>query len=274
MTPSPVRPFLGVLAGLLAVCCGALPLLAHDVWLLPSDFTPEAGARVDLALYVGHPREGFEPVGRNPLLLERFFAVGPDGERSVPGQDGAHPAGVLRPDLPGRWVIGYRGGDRRQELSADRFEGYLREKGLEAVSVLRARRGEGDRPGRELYSRALKSLLRVGPAGATGPPDLFLGFRLELVAEADPFRLAPGSLLLVTLRFEGAPLPGALVEAHSLIRPALHASARTDGAGRAELPVAAAGPWVVTAVHMVPTAGGDADWQSVWAALTLSIEGP
>ncbi len=52
--------------------------------------------------------------------------------------------------------------------------------------------------------------------------------------------------------------------------PTRRLSARSDRSGRALFALTAGGVWLVKAVHMVPApAGSGADWESLWASLTL-----
>ena len=49
-------------------------------------------------------------------------------------------------------------------------------------------------------------------------------------------------------------------------------SARSDAAGRVQLRLSEAGPWLIKAVHMVPApAGTERDWDSFWASLTFQL---
>ena len=129
------------------------------------------------------------------------------------GRDGMDPAGLLRLDAPGVWVVGYRSKPSAVNSPADTFEQYLREEGLERIIEDRAARRESRTPGREHFSRSVKSLLRpAGSAGSAGY-DRALGMTLEFVLDADPAaaseRARAGRLL-----HDGRALPGALVVAY------------------------------------------------------------
>ena len=52
--------------------------------------------------------------------------------------------------------------------------------------------------------------------------------------------------------------------------PDKHLSVRTDKAGRVSFTLPRGGVWLVKAAHMVPApAESGADWESLWASLTL-----
>jgi len=248
----------------------AARLLAHDFWIEPSTFRPEVGATVGFALRVG---EGFrgDPVPRSPDRIARFVLVSPSRETPIEGGSGDEPAGVARVSEPGLQIVGYRSKTSKVELDAEKFEQYLKEEGLERIVALRARRGESEKPTREIYSRCAKALLSAGGAGKSAP-DRVLGFTLELVAGKNPYAFTTGGSFPVRLEYEGKPLAGALVVALNRDAPAVRLSARTDAKGNASFLLASPGAWLVKAVHMVPApAGSGADWESTWASLTFEI---
>jgi uncharacterized GH25 family protein len=255
-------------------CAAALLLLleasslqAHDLWIEPSGFRPAPRARLAVHLRVGEAFHG-EPVPRMPERIERFAAVGPGGDLPLDGVAGADPAGYAALPAPGTWTLVYDSNPSRIELEGAKFESYLAEEGLERISRLRRERGQTAAPARELYSRSVKSLVRVGDSGEGF--DRVVGIPLELVAEADPSALAAGGELPVRLLFQGKPLAGALVVAIPRGAPETRVSARTDAQGRVRLRLGQAGDWLVKTVHMEPApAGSGADWESLWASLTF-----
>jgi len=244
---------------------------AHDFWIEPSTFHPAPGAEVTVSLRVGQGFRG-DPVPRNPALIERFVEIGDPGEAPVDGLPGADPAGQFRVSAPGLVWIAYRSGRSPVSLEADKFEKYLAEEGLETVSQLRRQHGESGKPGREVFSRSVKSLLVAEPSGAGAKGfDRTLGLPLELVFRKDPFRAVPGKMPLRLLS-DGKPLPGALVVAMEQSAPEGRVSGRTDAHGDVTLDLSRKGVWLVKAVRMTPApAGVDADWESVWTSLTFEV---
>jgi uncharacterized GH25 family protein len=249
------------------------PLLAHDFWIEPSNFRPRPGETVTARLWVGPHLKG-EPFPRFSKLIATFALYSDGAQTPLPGRDGDDPAGAIAIASPGLQVIGYRSRDYPVSIDAARFEEYLREEGLEAISQARARRGETQKPAREVFSRAAKALLDAGTPGPKAEKgfDRDLGFTLELLPEKNPYSAKPGDTLPFRLLYEGKPLSGALVQALSKARPDKGVARRTDGRGRVALSLDAPGFWLVKAVHMIPApAGTDADWQSLWASLTFEI---
>lgn len=243
------------------------PALAHDFWIEPSTFAPAVGEQVSIRLRVGESFAG-DPVPRNPERIVRFQAVGPTSSIAVAGEAGAEPAGTLRPADVGTWIVAYRSNHAYVELDAAKFEEYLRQEGLDGPLAERQRRGEQGNKSRELYSRNAKALLRAGDRGG---PDRALGLELELVAEGDPWSLPVGKRLPVQLLYQNRPLAGALVVAVPQSDPSKAESARSDRDGRVRFALAATGPWLIKAVHMVRWEGDDrAEWESLWASLTFA----
>lgn len=251
----------------------AAPASGHDFWIEPSDLTPVAPATVRLGLRVGDTSPG-QPIARRSSHLRRFDARGPGVAGDVVGVEGRDPAGVLRVQAPGFWAVGYVSSPQPHDLPAPGFERYLSEEGLDAVAALRQERGETDAPGRELFIRSAKTLLDARDWTDGGDFDLTLGLPLELVPLVDPSTVPPGGTLPVRLLSRGEPSEKTLISARPLADPPAGVAwvdARSDAAGRVELPIASAGAWLVTAVTMQPISNPDADWESVWASLTLEV---
>jgi hypothetical protein len=230
---------------------------AHDFWIEPSSFRPAVGESVALRLKVGEHFEG-DAVPRRSGRIERFFARSVSGERAVPGKEGGDPAGLVAIREAGTTIVAYSGRPNRIVLEAAKFEAYLREEGLQSVIALRAERGQSAAPGREIFSRSVKTLLHRGAGEALDQP---LGLRLEVVKRGSGFEVL----------FEGRPLNNALVVALRRGEGRKPLRARTDTTGRVTFPAFIRGEWLVKAVHMVPAPeSADAEWESLWASVTFS----
>jgi uncharacterized GH25 family protein len=249
----------------------AVPLAAHDMWIEPTSFLPDPGKIVGVRLRVGQDFLG-DPLPRDPALIEQFISVDSTGRRPVYGRDGADPAGLLRVAEPGLLIIGYQSRPSPIVLPATKFNQYLKEEGLDAITELRARRNQTNSDAREIFSRCAKSLVYYGtPADAQA--DRLLGFTLELLAERNPYTLRTGQDLPVSLTYEGRPLPGALVVAMNRANPLAKMMARTDQKGRVTFRLPQDGIWLIKAVHVMPAPSGtNADWASFWASLTFELK--
>ena len=246
-------------------------LVAHDMWIEPATFFAESGEIVAVRLRVGQDLLG-DPLPRDSRLVDQFIVQDAHGRKPVVGRDGADPAGFLRAATPGLLIIGYQSHPSKVELTAEKFNQYLKDEGLDAVAALRIRRNETSASAREQFSRCAKSLMLSGSARKS-QRDRALGFTLELVAERDPYALRPGQDLPVRLIYEDRPLAGALVVAINRLNPANKLAARTDPDGRARFRLRPGGMWLVKAVHMVRAPGDSgAEWASYWASLTFGVQ--
>ena len=253
-----------------ALTAGCVSLSAHDMWIDPTTFVPESGQIVGVRLRVGQDLLG-DPLPRDPALINQFVFEDAAGRRPLVGRDGADPAGFLRASAPGLLIIGYRSNPTAIEQTAEKFNQYLKEEGLDAVAAVRVGRHETGLKAREIFSRCAKSLVLSGPANEK-QTDRSLGFPLELVAERNPYALRPGQDFPVRLTYESRPLAGAFVVALNRLNPSDKLTARTDQDGRVRFRLRPGGMWLVKSVHMVAApAGAGAEWASFWASLTFEL---
>lgn len=252
-----------------AITLSGVPLLAHDMWIEPMTFSPAAGKIVAVRLRVGEDLLG-DPLPRDPALISQFVVEDAEGRKPVVGRSGADPAGFVRAATPGVLVIGYRSTPSAIEQTAEEFNQYLKEEGLDGVAALRASRGHTG-AAREIFSRCAKSLVLSGSTDTT-QGDRVIGFTLELVAERNPYTMDVGQDLPVRLTYEDRPLSGALVVAINRANPAQKLTARSGKDGRVRFRLPRAGMWMIKAVHMVEApAGVKAEWASYWASLTFEL---
>jgi uncharacterized GH25 family protein len=242
---------------------------AHEFWVEPSTFSPDAGARLDIRLCVGDGMESW-PLARNDQRIERFVAIGRSGEQPLLGIDGADPAGIARLQTSGGYIVAFESKHTLANMPADQFSAYLKEKGLERILMLREQRGESQRAARDAYSRHAKALIRVGDSQEK-LVDRAIGLKLELIAGLE----RSGQERTFQLVHEGKPLANALVTATLLGTAASDLHARTDKHGRATFSLQAAGEWRIAAVHMIAARDSvAADWESLWASLTFELSAP
>lgn len=261
--------------------------LAHEFWVMPSTFRPEVGSRVDLRLFVGDGFPG-EPRPRDPNKLQRFFVKTPEGDVEVAGVDGNDPAGTLECPAAGLYVIGYRSNATVLTLEGDKFEAYLKEEGLDHVIAARQKAGTSSQPGRERYSRAAKSILRVSPsatasastgvnagtkAAAFAPSfDTPLNFPAEIIPQSDPTMVHVAEPISFVVMHNQQPAKNVLTLAFAQDVEREPVRLMTDDVGRVTLTPDLAGRWLIANVIMQPAVNAsDADWESTWASLTLDV---
>ena len=158
------------------------------------------------------------------------------------------------------------------ELEGPKFNSYLKEDGIEDILESRTNDNQLDKPAREFYKRYAKLLVQSGMR----TDDTFrkrLGFRYEIVPLQNPYTLKSGDYLECRLMWEGRPSP------HSLVKVWSHVGNRiflqdiyTEDDGTIKFPLSSSGPWMVSAVKMVPSQKEGADYESSWASLVFGID--
>ena len=260
----------------LATLSLAATTLAHVFWVQPATFHAKPGDILKIQLHVGDTFPG-EIVPRNDGKIDKFVVVGPTAEIEKPavGRDADPIAAVYRSTVPGTYLIAYRSKSTPVTLEAEKFEIYLKEKGLEKIVAKRAELKLSAAPGKENFSRSAKAVFRIGDKPSDGPASKDMGFRVEVVPKSDPSTLKPGDSLSLVIRSEGKPYANALVQARNTDHPDSGIAARTDEQGRIAFKLPRSGVWVIDTVDMFPAAAGaDADWESVWASLTFEVAAP
>ena len=267
------RPWAG-----LALCAGlwlwSAGASAHEFWLEPARFwtAPGAPAPATLRVGIGGDRERW---GVGPAGVTRLTVHDGQGVRDVRGQlrpPGGAADAVLSFPKAGLQVVAMESRPAFSVLPAQRFEAYLADEGLQAALAWRAAKGLSDRPGRETYSRRTKALVQVGAATSAddAAATAVLGLTLEIVPEANPYRLAPGARLPVRVVYRGRPLARARVKLFSLdLAQRTLAEAVTDRDGRASFTVPPRGDWLLTTVWTRPVTAPQADFETIFSSLTF-----
>src|SRR6266516_5864769 len=88
-----------------ALALSATPLAAHDMWIEPTSFIPDAGKVIGLRLRVGQDFLG-DPIPRDAALIDQFISVDSTDRKPVYGHEGGDPAGLVRKADPGLLVLG------------------------------------------------------------------------------------------------------------------------------------------------------------------------
>ncbi len=255
----------------------APPVAAHDYWLVPETFAPKEGANVPVRVYVGEAFKSEQEVAYSAkktaslqlVAAKKTFTDFPDLK------DGGKPALAFKMPTTGTAVLRYDRDWSGITLTADKFNAYLKEEGLDAVIKARAAANETGADGKERYRRCLKTIVQ-----GTGEPDEAptkpVGQVLEIVPGKNPFALQVGDEVPARVLFEDKPLAGLKVTAWHRTDGALTAvTATTDKDGKATFKLTKGGAWVLRAVHMRRVAEKNptppADWESFWTSVTFAV---
>lgn len=241
---------------------------AHEFWLVPHDAQSQIGAQVLFELRIGSGLPG-KPSVRIPGLVADFTATDAQGTYAISGHDNSLVTGHLRPRVAGATLATLQTNPAQITLSASEFEDYLREEGLEKIIRQRQEDGDSAQPGNELYSRCAKSIVLVD--GKSQGFDKATGLPLELTPLTEPLGYQPGQAYHLKLERDGEPLAGTQVKAQLQGKQRYFLKARTDEKGEVSFALPEPGVWLFSAEDMVPSQNPDADWDSLWASVTLDI---
>lgn len=275
--------FVGMLAAVFACLAGALTAGAHDFWLEPETTPAAKGDELVLRLRMG---EQFKTEEERPLQKDRIARFDLFSDRRqrrdllAAGQEGQTPAAKFRPETGVLLAVMDRT-PRPIAMERDKFNRYLEDEGQDAVIAARARLGQTDQGGKEVYTRYLKALIQERDLAGSIPSTLYkrrVGQRLEILLENDPGRMQPDKMLTVKVLFEGKPLAGAKVFAcrrEAGDQGPLALTAVTSAQGLAEFKLDQTGVWLVRLVHFrapaerrpEPTAA----WESFWASYSFAV---
>ena len=260
--------------GLIAVwlATAAMPAAAHEFWIEPEEFRLSAKAPISAQVKIGDNFKGdilaYIPAG----AAEAGIADG-GGKRPLQGFAGDIPFFSSQPSAAGAQVLYLHALSSRITYETfEKFEAFLRSKGLDRIAGRHRRRNLPDSGFVEAYIRCAKALVTVGSSSGG---DQVIGMPLELIAETNPYSLEPSAPQFVTVRllWRGKPLADAQIEIFR--KGAEVKTVRTGEDGRAQVSVAGAGAVLLNAVHMVEGFEEPSDvWHSYWASLTFDVGGP
>jgi len=306
------------IAGILLFGAWAGAALAHDFFLMPDDVAPEVGATFDLTMHISGEFPGPLTNWRKEQIKE-FFLVDAAGRvdlREAP-VGGLPTRARLNLRRPGLSAIGLTTMPAYASLPPKEFQAYLREEQHDDILEMRSKMKATKSPGRERYSRFVKVLIvsatpgavatragapasgggaapaSAGSPGATAaqrdPALAALGMPIEIVPEASPAGLLPGTPMPVRVLFEGFPYAGGRLCASHASDPGSPADAHErkaskkseggydwcgalDSEGRASVPVPSSGWYLLRTTKMRALAGDSkADWMSYWGSLTFHV---
>ena len=264
--------WLGVLVASLA-----LPATAHDFWVQPDPFWVAVGRPAAVSLWVGHGvnRELWDADIAKVTVLR---SVGPNGTTNQQGSIRQGGVGRMTFTTPGTHVITLETGHTPSELPSIRFNDYVETEGLTLIRAQRLRSRQSDAPGREIYSRRAKALIRVGAEVGSEAPYVTqpMGLRLELVPVQNPYTAATGQPLGFQVLYEGRPLNGALVKLVNLAADERPVATRiSDRRGNVSFSIPRSGDWQLNVVWGEPLSGNPgADFDTTFSSLTFGFDAP
>jgi uncharacterized GH25 family protein len=249
-------------------------LFSHDFWLVPQKFRANPGERLVLSANTGMDfPKSLSAV--TPDRFGQFLLVSAKDKKNLKDyktKDNSLTTEITCGDA-GTYIVGASLKPNEIRLTAQEFNEYLQLDGLPDIYELRKREGILDKDAVEFYSKYPKTIIQVGDR-VDETPTKPLGLALEIVPQVNPYRLKAGDDLNVVVLFRGKPLPGADIAWSFPGRGDTFAgSIKTDADGKAAIPLAQAGPYVIRLTYMEWVKLQTHEWESYWTSLTFEVPG-
>jgi uncharacterized GH25 family protein len=249
----------------------AFASMAQDGWLQPNKFRVSAGegVRVDFVTgenFVGEPGE----VAADKPLVVQWFSQ--SGMQDLSGE--AKPTGgsnlILK--LPeGTHLLSMKNPMASRNWEPEKFNVYLEENGMETLAGERRKDPGMNRAAKESVTYFTKVLLQSG-IKTDAVFKTRVGSQLEIIPDKNPYTLKTGDHLQCLVLVDGKPSPHTLVKVWGrLNRTTFLQNMYTENDGTIRFPVSTKGPWMVSAVKMVPGEKPGNDWHSLWGSLVFGI---
>lgn len=250
----------------------ALAGLAHEFWM-QTKFFYSKGNVAGIDFMVGENFEGERwPVKPGRIIkLEKHTAAGVQ-KLTIPTDTASRPALTVPLTSEGEILIVMQTNNAVIESTAEQFNAYLKEDGLDEVMNIRTSTGTLDRPAREHYQRNAKLLVSCG-----GVHDNTYrknsGMPLEIIALQNPYTTPVGGEIQFRVLFENKPHAFALVKIwHKDQGRTFMQNVYTDKDGVATTIISGKGSWMVSCVKMKASTETNIDWQSYWGSFVFGIQ--
>jgi hypothetical protein len=258
---------------ILTLAAFSIQTFAHEFWLEAEKFFLAVNESTPVHLYVGDglakDREE-RPFNLDSIPRFDLISLLSTSDLKARTKEGSMPLHSFSSSSPGDHILAMERQWSFIKLAAPEFEAYLREDGMDYIIAERTRLKERAKEGREIYSRYLKSIIRVGDSqdSVSVKP---VGMSLEIVPLDDPYALKRPGRIRFRILFEGKPLRGRTVYADNRGRPTQQAVA--NASGDVTFRIDRSGMWLIRIVNMRRCTAdcSGADWESFWAALTFGV---
>lgn len=246
---------------------------SHEFWLLPKKFRYKPGESMVVDFMVGENFEGEYWDLNKHKVVKLDLWQGAEVKsllKEVKNTAGKNLTATLARE--GTYILGLESNAAFIELDGGKFKAYLEEDGLENILELRTRANRHTEPAREFYKRFAKVLIQAGDK-TDETYRRRMGYRYEIIPLKNPYAMKSGDYLQCRVLWEGKPAPHAMVKVWSkLNRSSFLQNMYTEDDGTVTFPLSHSGPWMVSAVRMIPSEDPGADYQSFWASVVFEIE--
>ena len=259
---------------MLFVCLMASSARAHELWIEPEEFQPQALANIVSHVVNGEDFEGTQLI-HLPHNSKRFVIISANQTVDVDSRIGDRP--VINQAAPGSGlnIIVYE--TKPATISYETFQKFEKFAMNHGVSDIREQHLAIGLPAdkfKEVYTRYSKALVSVGEARGG---DRRTGLEAELVAMENAYLRDGSGDLPVRLFYGDGPLAGAQIELYAKsssgkVTATIH---QTNAEGIAMLPIMRGNIYMANAVIFRQPherhRNTDAVWETLWANLTFAV---
>lgn len=245
----------------------------QDFWLQPKKFRYVVGEDMKVDFLIGEDFEG-EPLDLKKNKIEKIELHHSSKVIDLKNQIKSEQKDNLKFKFPetGTHLLCTQSDNIFTEPSAEKFNDYLKDNGLDDILDLRAKTNSLDKPSIELCTRYSKLLVQCGDK----TDDTFkkqTGQQLEIIPQQNPYNLKSGDYLRCLILFEGKPIPHQLVKVWSKIgNTSFLQNAYAENDGTVKFPISNKGPWMIKTVRMIASKKPGAAWQNIQSSLVFGIE--
>ncbi|MEO1486148.1 MAG: DUF4198 domain-containing protein [Bacteroidota bacterium] len=201
---------------------------SHDLYLKMESYLLQPNQKATLNLYNGTFEKSENIITRDRMLDASFVALGKRiaiQPNAWQDQDSTITQLSFNTGEAGTYVVGVSTKARNIELTADKFNDYLKHDGVLDMLKAREKNNVLDHDAVESYQKHVKAIYQVGDV-KTDDWKTVLGYPIEFVPETNPYEKYSGETLTVKLLLDGKPLPNQLVYADYI--PTAHGHKHTD----------------------------------------------
>ena len=265
-----------IVSFLLVSAFAASSVFAHDLFLKPDKFFAKVNEKILIGVFNGtfQKSEGAVSFQR----LTDVSVVSPTGARTNPRETDFTKNETtaflnFTPQEAGNYVVGLSTGWRENQLAAKEFNEYLTLEGIPDVLENRKRDRELDKDARYRYSKYVKTILQVGDRESDSYKTA-LGYAVEMIPQANPYKLKKGATIEILCLKDGKPLVGqtVLTGRETSGKLAAEKSIRSDAKGVIKIKLDEAGKWYAKFINMVKIDDPKLNYESKWATLTFEIK--
>ncbi len=260
---------------------------SHDMYLKLDTYFLEPNTAATIVLFNGTFDKSDNTIDRNRMI--DVSLVG-NGERiSVDTTQWSEKDGATLLDFitgkEGTWVAGVSTRPRNIEMTAEKFNEYLKHDGVLDMLTWREENNALDQNAIEKYSKHVKTIFQVGNK-LTTDWQTQLGYPIEFIPLENPYDVHEGHNMPVQLLWQGKPLANQLVyvgsktenhsQEHSHEASEEHhhdnlTKYRTDAEGKFKFPIAHKGIWYLRTIYLTASEEEGLTHESNWATLTFEV---